>query len=252
MKISFYIVLACAVAVIFAVAGCSQPAQPQPTFTTVPTTVPTVPPTVVMTPVPTMPTPVPTTVAPAIPLPKTIKDTQLLFTISAPDGYAGTTIRTKTSDYSITFKTTLFDPALSGNNGTVDDNSGNYIELPDSLTIFSYSSSFSVDQNIRNIIRGSGAVSTESSVTYNGISYTRFDVASDPYSGKAGETIVFVGDKGSANENGFLPVMIYTLTPDSTMTKATYENMVASFQYYTKRNIGTAPGEETDRPSFYQ
>ena len=126
-----------------------------------------------------------------------------LFTISAPNGYAGTTIRAPTSAYNILYKTTIFNPAVSGANRTITDNSGTYIELPDSLTIFSYSSSLSVDQNIRNIIRGSGAAFTESVVTYNGITYVRFDVERDPYSGAPGKTIVFVGNKASANEKGY-------------------------------------------------
>ena len=48
--------------------------------------------------------------------------------------------------------------------------------------------------------------------------------------------------------------MIYTLTTEITSAhQATYENMVMSFRYYTGTgNIGSALGEETDRPSFYQ
>ncbi len=75
---------------------------------------------------------------------------------------------------------------------------------------------------------------------------------SDPYSGKPGKTVVFVGNKASASERGYLPVLIYTITPDDTVNQATYENMVKSFRYYPGRNIGNALGEETDRPSFYQ
>ena len=252
MKTSLIVAITCAIAILLVAAGCTQTVQPTPTPTPVPTTVPTETPTAVSTPLPTTPVPVPTTTAPAIPLPKSIRDTPLLFTISAPIGYAGTTIRATTSTYNILYKTTIFNPAISGANGTITDNSGNYTELADSLTIFSYSSSLAVDQNIRNIIRGSGAVFTESTVTYNGISYIRFDVESDPYSGAPGETVVFVGNKGSANEKGYLPVMIYTMTPDDTLSQATYENMVMSFRYYTGRNIGNAIGQETDRPSFYQ
>jgi hypothetical protein len=109
-----------------------------------------------------------------------------------------------------------------------------------------------VDQNIRTIIRGSNAVFNESTVTYNGITYIRFDAERNPYSGTPGETVVFVGNKASANEKGYLPVLIYTMTPDDTLSQATYENMVMSFRYYTGRNIGNAPGDETDRPPFYQ
>jgi len=249
MKLPLFVMLACVLAILLSAAGCSQPAQTP--VTPAPTTATPVP-TTVATPAPTTPTPVPTTIAPPLPLPVVIRDTPLLFTISAPAGYSGTTIRATTSDYSIIYKTTVYNVAASGANNTVDDNSGNYLELADSLTIFSYSSSYSVDQNIRNKIRDSGAVSNESTVTYHGITYTRFDVASDPYSGTPGRTVIFVGNKGSANENGYLPTLIYTLTPGGTLNQATYENMVSSFQYYPSRNIGTVPGMETDRPSFYQ
>lgn len=254
MKFPSFVLLAGAFAVLLFVAGCTQTVQPPmtPTPTPVPTTVATEAPTTVSTAVPSTPTPVPTSIAPAVPLPVVIKDTPLLFTISAPDGYAGTTIRLKTSDYSIAFKTTIFNPATSGTNVTVDDNSGNYSELPGSLTIFSYSTSFSVDQNIRDIIRSSGAALNESTVTYRDITYTRFDATSDPYTGSPDETVIFVGNKASANENGFLPVMIYSMTPDGNLSQATYENMVKSFAYYTGRMIGTASGTETDRPPFYQ
>jgi len=252
MKISLLVALACAIAVLLVTAGCTQTAQPPLTPTPVPTTVPTTLPTTVTTPVTTTLIPLPTAPAPAVSLPKSIKDTQLLFTISAPVGYAGTTIRATTSDRNILYKTTIFNPAPGNSNWTIYDNSGNYTELSDSLTIFSYSASLSVDQDIRNFIRGSGAVFNESTVRYNGITYTRFDAESDPYSGKPGKTIIFVANKASANEKGYLPVMIYTMTADGTLSQATYENMVKSFRYYTGRTIGNAAGEETDRPPFYQ
>ena len=253
MKISLLVTFACATALLLIVSGCTQQAaQPTPAFTSPPTTAATPIPTAVTTPLPTTTVPLPSMTAPAIPLPKSIRDTPLLFTISAPDGYAGTTIRATTSENNILYKTTVSNQATVGANGTINDNSGNYTELTDSLTIFSYSSSLSVDQNIRNIIRASGAVFNESTVTYNGITYIRFDAGSDPYSGKPGRTVVFVGNKASANEKGFLPVMIYTMTPDDTVSQATYEKMVQSFRYYTGRTIGNAAGEETYKPPFYQ
>jgi hypothetical protein len=253
MKISLFVTLTCAVLVLILAAGCTQQAvQPAPTFTQPPTTVATPAPTAVTTPIPTTTVPLPTMTAPAILLPKSIRDTPLLFTISAPEGFAGTTIRATTYEYNILYKTTIFNPANGDANTTINNNSGTYIPLSDSLTIFSYSSSLSVDQNIRNIIRGSGAVFTESSVTYNGITYIRFDATSDPYSGIHAETVIFVASKGSSNERGFLPVMIYTMTPGGTLSQATYEDMVKSFRYYTARTISTASGVETDRPSFYQ
>jgi hypothetical protein len=252
MKNKILFILLPVVISLLLVAGCTQTVQPTPTFTPVPTTVLTETPTAVSTPVPTTPTPIPTTIAPAMPLPTTIRDTPLLFTISAPPGYAGTTIRATTSDYSALYKTTIFNPATGGANETIDNNSGSYSELANSLTIYSYTSSYSVDQNIRNIIHSSGTVFNESTVTYNGIIYTRFDADIDPYSGTQYETVIFVGNKGSANEKGYLPVMIYTMTPNGTLSQATYENMVNSFRYYTGRNIGNVLGQETDRPSFFQ
>jgi hypothetical protein len=252
MKNKTIFILFLVVISVMYIAGCTQTAQPQPNPSPVPTTVPTERLTTVSTPIPTAMTPLPTTTAPAVPLPKSIKDTPLLFTISAPDEYAGTTIRATTSENNILYKTTVFNPATGGANGTINDNSGNYTELADSLTIFSYSSSLSVDQNIRNIIRSSVAVFDESTVTYNGITYVRFDAKSDPYSGTPAKTVIFVGNKASANEKGYIPVMIYTMTPDGTLSQATYENMVQSFRYYTGRTIGNAAGEETYKPPFYQ
>jgi len=252
MKTPLLVVLACAIAVLLVAAGCTQTVQPPPTFTPVPTTILTETPTAVPTTEPTTAVPVPTMTAPPVPLPKIFKDTQLLFTISAPGGYGATTIRASTSERNILYKTTIFIPVTPGANRTIINNSGIYIVLSDSLTIFSYSASLSVDQDIRNFIRGSGAVFTESAVTYNGITYTRFDAESDPYSGAPSETVIFVGNKASANEKGYIPVLIYSMTPDGTMSKATYENMVRSFKYYTLRTIGNAKGEEPDRPPFYQ
>jgi hypothetical protein len=253
MKISLFVTLFSALLVLIIASGCTQQAvQPTPTFTTVPTIPATPVPTAVTTTLPVTTVPLPTITPTGLPLVKSIKDTPLLFTISAPEGYSGTTIRARTYEYSILYKTTIFNPANGDANTTINNNSGFYIPLSDSLTVFSYSSSLSVDQNIRNIIRSSGAVFTESSVTYNGITYVRFDAASDPYSGLPAKTVIHVANKGSSNERGFLPVIIYTMTPDGTLSPATYENMVQSFRYYTARTIGSASGVETDRPSFYQ
>jgi hypothetical protein len=181
-----------------------------------------------------------------------IKDSQLLFSVFAPEGYTGTTIRVKTADYSIVYKTTIFNPATAGANETIVDNSGNYKELPDSLTIFSYSSSYRIDQTIRDMVRGSHLPFTESAVTYNGIKYARIEVIGDPYTLMPAKTVIIIGDKGTANENGYLPVMIYTMTPGGSLSQASYEAMVQSFRYYPAKNMGVAVGIETDRPPFYQ
>ena len=251
MKKSLFFGFVCLIAILLITAGCTQNVQSPTTPATVISTVPTEVPTSVATPIPPTPTPEPTTIAPPIPVPVDIKDTPLLFTISAPDGYTGTTIRETTSVDTL-YKTTIYNPGGSHINKTVDDDSGNYLELADSLTVFSYSGGLSQDQDVRNVIRGSGAAFNESYVTYNGISYTRFDVVSDPYTKTPDETVIFVGDKKSVNEKGYFPVIIYTLVPGENLNQATYENMVRSFQYYSSRDIGSAAGTETDRPSHYQ
>lgn len=251
MRISLYVALVCAIAILLAAAGCTQTTS-QTTLTPAPTPVPTIVPTAVLTTVSTTPVSVQTTIVPAIPLPVSIRDTPLLFTLLAPDGYAGTTIRVSSPEHTLVYKTTIFNSATGSVDQIIDDNSGNYTELANSLAVFSYSTSLAVGQNLRNFIRESGTATNESVVTYNGITYTRFDAVGDPYSGLPYETVIFVGNKASANEKGYLPVMIYTMTPGSTLNQATYENMVQSFQYYTDRTIGTATGSETKRPSFYQ
>jgi hypothetical protein len=61
------------------------------------------------------------------------------------------------SDYGILCKTTIFNPAISGDNATINDNSGNYLIPADNVPL---------------------------------------------------QTTAFVGKKDSANERGYLPVMI--------------------------------------------
>lgn len=252
MKFSFLVALAWVITVLIVAAGCTEAGQLTPAPSPIPTPVQTDPPTPVPTPSPTPLLPLPATTPPAISLPKTIRDTPFLFTISAPDGYRGTSLRISTSQRNILYKTTIHNPTSGKANGTVTDTSGNYSQLSDSLTIFMYSASLSADQDIRTFIRRSGVVFNESSVTYNGITYARFDAESDPYSGTPGRTVFFAGNQASANEKGYLPVLIYTMTSDGTLSQATYENIVKSFRYYTGRTIGEAPGEETDRPPFFQ
>jgi hypothetical protein len=245
------------IALLFA-GGCSQPAgQPAPVATPVqtlpaisePTSSPATPATIV----PAIKTPVPTLVIPAVPLPVTVKDSKLLFTILAPDGYSGRTIRvTKSTGYSIIYKTTIFNPAILRIGGIADDNTGDYLQLDDALTIFFYAAALNEDQNIKNLVRDKGVAFNETTVTYNGITYERFELESDPFSGNSGKTVIFVGSKGDANENGYIPEMIYSVTRASTLGETTLENMVRSFQWYTSRKIDSAPGIETDRPSFYQ
>jgi hypothetical protein len=254
MKISIFVALSCVIVILLATGGCTQTIQPQPpTPMPAQTVVPTEIPTAVPISISTTPVPPPTTIAPAIPLPISIKDTPLLFTISAPEGYTGTTIRLISSGYTNDYKTTIFNPATQGSNQIIDDNSGNYSELSDSLTIITYSNSLDVSQNLRNFLRNSGTVFDESTVTsLDGITYTRFDTRSDPFTGTPDETVIYVGNQANANEKGYLPEMIYSVTPGGVLNQATYENMIMSFQYYTSQTIGTATGTETDKPSYYQ
>ena len=256
MKASLLIFTAFSLIAVLLIAGCTQPASPASQATTpVPAPVsesPTAPSTTVATAV-TITTPVPTTIIPAAPLPGVIKDTKLLFTIDAPKGYNGTTIRaTKASGNIIIYKTTIYNPSVLHIDQTVNDNTGNYVQLDDALTIFFYTTALAQDSIIRNLIRDSGVASNETSVSYNGITYTRFEMASDPFNGKSGKTVVFVGNKASASENGYIPEMIYSETGAGTLGQATLENMVQSFRWYALNRIDSAPGVETDRPSFYQ
>ena len=255
MRSLSFVALAACIILLFVAAGCSQPAvQPQPTVApVVQTPVATELPTTVATAIPTTKTPVPTTIVPAAPLPVTIKDTKLLYTIFAPDGFAGRTIRvTKSTGYSIIYKTVIYNPAVARVDDIVNDNSGNYRQLDDSLTIFFYSATLSQDQEVKNLIRDKGVANIETIVSYNGIKYNRFEIESDPFSGKPGKTVVFIGSKGDANENGYLPEMIYTVTGTGKLSEATFEDMVKSFRFYPARRIDSAPGTETDRPTYYQ
>lgn len=170
-----------------------------------------------------------------------------------PEGYTGTSIRVISTGYTNDYKTTIYNPATQGSSQIIDDQSGNYSELADSLTIFSYSTSLDVSQNLRAFLRNSGTVFDESTVTsLNGITYTRFDTRTDPFTGTPDETVIYVGNQANANQKGYLPEMIYSVTPGGIINRGTYENMIMSFQYYPSKTIGTAPGTETDKPTYYQ
>ena len=241
-------VLLFGIIILTLIAGCTSSQGNAPVYTTPPPGSPS-PTTAVPAAVSSNPAPV--TVVPAIPLPTTIKDTPLLFTISAPDGYNGTTIRAISSDY-IVYKSTIYKNTDADYQIIDDDTNTNYTELKNSVTIFSYSASLDVSQNIKNFIRNSGTEINESEVTYNGLTYTRFDTKSNPYSGTPDETVFFVANPASENEKGYLPELVYSMTPDGTTSQTTFENMVKSFRFYPGTQIGSVQGTETDKPPQYQ
>ena len=200
---------------------------------------------------PLAPTMVPTTV-PHVFLPTTIKDTPLLFSISAPGGFHGQTVLVPSPGYAIAYKTIIYNSSITNADTSLQENSPDYRQIDDAITIFMYSASSSTDQDLKNFIRGTGVSATVTYPTFNNLQFTRFESATDPFTGTPGKTVVYVADRGSANLNGFLPEIVFTVTGTGSLDEATLDAMVQSFAFHESTMMNAVNGEETSRPAKFQ
>jgi hypothetical protein len=112
----------------------------------------------------------------------------------------------------------------------------------DVFSIVTYPISLNQDQAYRNTFRGWDPAPIESTVTYNGITFDRFE------STKNGMTHVgYVAQKASASDIGFSSVIVFTADATHPFEKEDFDAVVASFAYLTKDNAATMPGEEIPR-----
>ena len=137
MKTSLLVAFCCTLGILLVTPGCTQSVRANDDPFTGNDDHPNRIPDCCIYSLPTTPTPAPTTISPAIPLPKMIRDTRMLFTVSAPSGYAGTTIRAPTSAYNILYKTTIFNPAYPGPTGPLPTTVAriSHPRLPDNLLV---------------------------------------------------------------------------------------------------------------------
>jgi len=112
----------------------------------------------------------------------------------------------------------------------------------DVFSIVTYPISLNQDQAYRDTFRGWDPAPVETTVTFNGITFDRFE------STKNGKTHVgYVAQKASASDIGFSSVLVFTADATQPFEKEDFDAVVASFAYLTKDNAATMPGEEIPR-----
>jgi hypothetical protein len=98
------------------------------------------------------------------------------------------------------------------------------------------------DQDYRNTFRKWVPAPDETTATYNTIVYDRFESVSN---GKA--QIGYVGRKSSANDIGYSSVIVFTTDASHSFQREDFENVVASFAYFTSDKASTMTGYEIPR-----
>jgi hypothetical protein len=202
-------------------AGCTQSA-PSPQQTMVPTTAPPA-----ITPAVIVPTSVPqvtVTVIHYIVPTKLWKDSDLHISFAAPQDLNVITRQQSLPDGSqgLIFKTEV---------------------VPnDVFTITTFPISLSDDQAYRDTFRTWDPAPVETTVVMKGITYDRFESTKD------GKTHVgYVARKSSANDLGFSSVLVFTADNSLPYQKEDYENIVASFTYFTTKLSSIMSGQEIPR-----
>ncbi|RPI39632.1 MAG: hypothetical protein EHM53_05040 [Methanoregulaceae archaeon] len=195
-------------------AGCTRPAGTGPVTTAAPEPSPTEAETAATV---TVPQPV-VTIIHYISQTKLMKDPDLLFALQIPVEWNVSTyrlIRTDSPDY----RTDLAA-------GTV-------------FSIYSYYFSRDQDKAYREQFRQWYPAPNETTVTINDITFDRFESTSE------GKTrVAYVAHKSSANERGYVSVLVFTAHDSNRFEKEDFERIVSSFRYFGGRSAGTEPGED--------
>jgi hypothetical protein len=162
---------------------------------------------------------------------KTIKDSELWFTMQVPESWKVTTRQQSIPEgyEGLVYVTTLYDNPIPFN--TYE------------FYIITYAITRDFDQAFRNSYRSTWTpVPIESTVIINGITFDRFE-------SKIGDTVkvAYVVRKKSANERGFASVIEYAVNASSTYQQANLESFIATFQYKGAKEIKTVSGEETTK-----
>jgi hypothetical protein len=218
------LILLLVIALILA-AGCTQssPAVIQKPETRPATQETTVPATTAALPVPlttSAPEVVVTKIHYVVP-PKAWKDTDLHFAFSAPQDWNVTTRQLSMPDGSqgLEYKTDLV--------------------ADDIFYIRTYPVSRNQDQDYRTTFRKWEPAPDELTVIYNNIVYDRFDSTAN---GKS--RIGYVMRKSSANDIGYASVIVFTTDASHSFEREDFENVVASFVYFTKDEAQNMTGYE--------
>ena len=164
---------------------------------------------------------------------KTIKDSELWFTMQVPASWEVTTERISNSEgyEGLVYLTYLYDdPDLSDAH---------------QFYIFTYAITRGQDQAVRTLYRDTWTpLPNESTVTINGITFDRFESRTD-----SNVKVAYVVRKGSANERGFASVIEYSVNSSGQYRQKDFESFISTFQYKSAKDIKSAAGEEIkDKP----
>jgi len=205
--------------------GCTRPMSPPSSNLTMParTTAPPLSTSSAVPPSSTIVTPqeVMVTLGPL----KTIKDSELWFTLQVPESWEVTTERMSNPEgyAGLVYVTYLYNNPLLFNTHE--------------FYIITYAISRDWDQAVRDTYRNRKM--NESTVTINGITFDRFESKTDDH-----VKVAYVVRKGSANERGFASVIEYSLNSSSQYQQKDFESFLLTFRYLGAKEIKSAAGEE--------
>ena len=205
--------------------GCTRPMSPPSSNRTMParTTAPPLSTSSAVPPSSTIVTPqeVMVTLGPL----KTIKDSELWFTLQVPESWEVTTERMSNPEgyAGLVYVTYLYNNPLLFNTHE--------------FYIITYAISRDWDQAVRDTYRNRKM--NESTVTINGITFDRFESKTDDH-----VKVAYVVRKGSANERGFASVIEYSLNSSSQYQQKDFESFLLTFRYLRAKEIKSAAGEE--------
>jgi len=171
-----------------------------------------------------------------LPLTKSLKDSELWFTIRVPEDWNATTVweRGYGTWIGYYFYTVLGveEPVYNQTGITRRINSTR-------MTIMTYAITRNQDQDYRNDFRQNWIPTpVESTETINGIVFDRFESKGE------GTAVGYVVKKASANERGYATVIWYYVSPSQ--CQEDIENIIHTFRYLSEREIllGNVPGVE--------
>ena len=197
-------------------AGCTQTAGTVPLTTIVPQPTPS-PTQTVTTAATTVPQPVVTLVR-YVSQKKDIWDPDLMFALQVPVEWNVSTTRLIKSDIP-DYRTDLV--------------------AADVFSVYSYYFSQDKDRAYRDRFGQWSPAPAVTTAKINDLTFDRFESASD------GRTrVAYIVQKNSANERGYVSVMVFTALDNNRFEKDDFEKVVSSFRYVSGKSAGTEPCEE--------
>jgi uncharacterized membrane protein YgcG len=197
-------------------AGCTQSAGTMPVTTVVPEPSPS-PSVTVTAAATTVPLPVVTFVR-YVSEKKDIWDPDLMFALQIPVEWNVSTTRLIKSDIP-DYRTDL--------------------AAADVFSVYSYYFSQDKDRAYRDQFGQWSPAPAVTTVKINDITFDRFESTSENRT-----RVAYIAHKSSANERGYVSVLVFTALDNNRFEKEDFEKVVSSFRYFSGKSAGTEPCEE--------